>query len=100
LAQRAFRQALAQTAGAPTLIAGCLPVYAVLLAQRGKTDAAVEALALADQHPGWLQHWPLVTRLQAELEDVLGGQAFQAARSRGQTHSLETIYTTMQTFCD
>jgi ATP/maltotriose-dependent transcriptional regulator MalT len=57
-------------------------------------ETATELLGLAFQQPawasGWLQRWPKVGRLRAELACELGEEAYQAAWERGGDLDLET----------
>ncbi len=81
---------------APGLQAQCLPAAAIIAASEGQTERAAELLALAFHHPasatGWLEKFPLVTRLRASLEADLPPQVFAAAWERGQALDLaETI---------
>ena len=51
------------------------------------------ALALA-QHPGttgWLEKWPLLMQLRADLETSLGSEAFAVIWERGQASDLQTV---------
>jgi predicted ATPase/DNA-binding CsgD family transcriptional regulator len=72
----------------------CLPCSAVPLAGDGQFVRAVEVLALAYTHPksptGWMEQWPLLARLQADLEQALGSEAYSAAWERGKTLDLDT----------
>src|SRR5262249_33002501 len=62
---------------------------AVILAHEGAKEHAVELLGLAFTFPaemtGWLERWPLLTRLRADLEAELGVESFTAAWERGKT---------------
>ncbi|MEP7189439.1 MAG: hypothetical protein ABI901_09645, partial [Roseiflexaceae bacterium] len=55
-------------------------------------EQATELLGLMFHHPlspkGWLEQWPLITRLRAELEATLTPTRFQAAWKRGETLDL------------
>lgn len=70
-----------------TGIIACLPVAAIILAHWGNPIQAVEWLSLAFNHPvqaaGWMEKWPLLTRLRAELEQTLGSPVYSAAWARG-----------------
>lgn len=72
-----------------------LPTSAATFADRGKTERAVELLALAFTHPksatGWLEQWPLITRLQADLKAKLGDDGYNAAWERGKLLDLEKV---------
>ncbi len=102
LAKTALRDSVAQAAGSPALITWCLPIYACLLAHQDQHEQAAEILSLAYQHPasapGWMDQWPLLTRLQAALKSNLGESDFQAAWESGQAKSLETVNMNMQGF--
>ncbi|MDX1411203.1 MAG: hypothetical protein R3351_03530, partial [Nitrospirales bacterium] len=75
------------------VIAQCLPFAAVITADAGEAERAVELLALAFHHPlspkGWLKKWPLLARLQVELKAALPADAFATAWKRGLTLELE-----------
>jgi len=59
----------------------------------GQPEEAVALLALALHQPpwanGWLQRWPKVVRLRADLERQLGKEVYQAAWERGSNQNLE-----------
>jgi predicted ATPase/DNA-binding CsgD family transcriptional regulator len=80
--------------GLPGILA-CLPIAAILLAQKDNPVRAVELLALAFTHPvraaGWMEKWPLLARLRAALELALGSEAYSAAWERGKLLDAETI---------
>jgi predicted ATPase/DNA-binding CsgD family transcriptional regulator len=67
---------------------------AVFLAHAGELEPAVELLGLAFAYPaaltGWMEKWPLLTRLRANLEVELGAEAYAAAWDRGKALELET----------
>jgi hypothetical protein len=73
---------------------GLIPA-AFYYAYRGKRTRAAELLGLAltrrPQGPGWMEKWPAVTRLRADLEAELGAEAYQAAWERGQSLDLEIV---------
>jgi ATP/maltotriose-dependent transcriptional regulator MalT len=73
----------------------CLPVAAILLAHQGNPIRAVEWLALGFSHPihasGWMEKWPLLARLRAELQQVLGSEAYRAAWERGKRLDIEEV---------
>jgi predicted ATPase/DNA-binding CsgD family transcriptional regulator len=75
-------------------LAFMLPVASVLLSRQGQNERAVELLGLAFHHPAsaavWLEKWPLLTRLRADLEAQLGVEIYAAAWERGKTLDLET----------
>ena len=79
----------------PAVIAQCLPFAAVIMAEAKEIKQAVEFLALAFYHPrspkGWLKRWPLLTRLQAELETALSPTTFANLWERGQAFELEAM---------
>ncbi len=72
----------------------CLALEAVARADEGMAETATELLSLAFQQPtwasGWLQRWPKVGHLRAELARELGEEAYQAAWERGGDLDLET----------
>ncbi len=81
---------------APGWQAQCLPAAAIIAASEGQTERAAELLALAFHHPtsaaGWLEKFPLVTRLRASLKAELTPKVFAAAWERGQAMDLaETV---------
>ena len=71
-----------------------LPCAAVYLERNHQLERAVEALALAFTHPksptGWLEKWPLIARLHADLVAALGKETFTTAWERGKTLDLES----------
>jgi predicted ATPase/DNA-binding CsgD family transcriptional regulator len=75
-------------------------VAAIILAHRGNPARAVELLALAFTHPvgasGWMEKWPLLTRLRAHLERTLGAETYAAAWERGARLDLETTAAELQ----
>jgi tetratricopeptide (TPR) repeat protein len=64
-----------------------LPIAAIILAHEGEKERSVEILGLALTHPlsptGWIEKWPLLTRLRADLEAELGSEVYKAAWERG-----------------
>src|SRR5262249_41502114 len=70
-----------------------LPPQAVVLAHKGESERAVELLGLALSYPssmtGWMEKWPLLTRLQTNLETELGTAKYAAAGGRGQAMTLD-----------
>jgi len=72
--------------GMPAVV-GSFPMAAAILANRGELVRAVELLALAFTHPvrafGWMEKWPLLARLRADLERTLGSESYAAAWERG-----------------
>jgi predicted ATPase/DNA-binding CsgD family transcriptional regulator len=73
----------------------CLAVAAFLTAEDGDPQTAVEILALAFSYPshltGWMTRWPLIGKLQDQLESKLGAEVFSAAWERGQKRSPDEI---------
>lgn len=71
-----------------------LTIYAVILAHEGDKERAVELLALLFAHPlsalGWLDQWPLLTRLRDQLKADLGVPVYAAAWKRGAADDLQT----------
>ncbi|MCL5998447.1 MAG: tetratricopeptide repeat protein [Chloroflexi bacterium] len=69
------------------LITMCLPVGALILAHTSEQERAVELLGLAftqpDSQNGWMENWPLLTRLRAQLEAEMGPITYTAAWERG-----------------
>jgi predicted ATPase/DNA-binding XRE family transcriptional regulator len=69
-----------------------LTFAAIIAAKSGKSERATELLALVFHHPlspkGWLEQWPLITRLRADLEARLTPEGFQAVWKRGETLDL------------
>jgi ATP/maltotriose-dependent transcriptional regulator MalT len=76
-----------------------LGVAALLFAQDGKKQRAVELLGLAfshpDSHTNIMDKWILLTQSRAELETELGTEVFQAAWQRGTTFDLHTTARTL-----
>jgi ATP/maltotriose-dependent transcriptional regulator MalT len=72
-----------------------LPVAAILLTQEGQLERAVEVLGLAFHHPAsaktWMEQWPLLTRLRAQLEAELGLDTYTAAWERGKISDLIAV---------
>jgi hypothetical protein len=73
----------------------CLPAAAMIMAQEGHAERAVELVALALQQPqmavGWLKKWPLLADFQATLRESLGEDVYQTAWERGKTLEIEAI---------
>jgi hypothetical protein len=71
-----------------------LAVAPVILAAEDQNERAVELMGLTFGHPlspiGWMEAWPRLTVLRAELRAALGGDAFAAAWERGARLSLAT----------
>ena len=80
---------------APYYIIQCLTLAAIILANEGEAERAVELLELAFHQPGkpkgWLEKLPLLVQVQNELESTLSPKIFAAAQERGQ--SLDLIET-------
>jgi hypothetical protein len=79
----------------------CLPASALIAVADGNLERAAELLALAYHHPagatGWLEKFPLVTRLRTRLETELPPQVFAEAWERGVALDLdETIQTLLR----
>ncbi|MCZ7546440.1 MAG: hypothetical protein M5R40_24235 [Anaerolineae bacterium] len=74
-----------QLAGTLTI---CLPTLALILAHEGRRVRAAEVLSLAFSHPvgpvGWMEQWPLLTRLRADLEAELGPARCAQAWAHGE----------------
>lgn len=72
-----------------------IPACAILLARDGNLERAAELLGLSFTHPssatGWLEQWPLLTRLRVQLAAQLGEQAYTAAWERGSHLGLDTV---------
>ena len=73
----------------------CLPAAAIIEANTGDIERSVELLGLAFSYPkelvGWMEKWPLLTRLRADLKSELGEEAYNAAWERGKSLDLETV---------
>jgi hypothetical protein len=72
-----------------------LAVSAAILAHEGQPQRAVETLALAMNQPtrlvGWMDKWPLLTRLRADLERDLGPEVFHTVYEQGGTLDIEPV---------
>jgi len=83
----------------PAVMAQCLPFAAIIKANAGEAGRAVELLSLAFHHSlspkGWLEKWPLLTRLRIELEVALSPAIFAAAWERGRVLDLEATIQTL-----
>jgi DNA-binding CsgD family transcriptional regulator len=97
-ARRHFQTLLKRTmatSNRPLCLAICLPVGVLMLAHEGEKQRAVELLGLAFSHPmsatGWLEKWPLLTRLSTQLEAELGVETYTMAWERGKTLELEAV---------
>jgi LuxR family maltose regulon positive regulatory protein len=77
-----------------------LVIAAIILAREGRNTRAVEFLALAFTHPvgaaGWMEKWPLLARLCAELEQALGSGAYSAAWEQGKRMDVEAAMMELQ----
>ena len=78
----------------------CLPIAALILTNQSQKVRAVEFLALAFTHPvrasGWMEKWPLLGRIRAELEQGLGSEAYSAAWERGKRLDVLTVAAELQ----
>jgi len=72
-----------------------LPIAAFIHHHNGNPGRAVELLGLTFSHPkaatGWLEKWPLLIDLQAELEGELGAKAYSVSWERGKQLNLEAV---------
>lgn len=70
-----------------------LPLVALLLNQRSRRADAVAVLRLAVTHPlaatGWIDRWPLLARLRADTELVMGSDAYAESWERGHALSVQ-----------
>jgi serine/threonine protein kinase/tetratricopeptide (TPR) repeat protein len=73
----------------------CLPIVSIIEAYEGDKEHAVELLALAFTHPksatGWMEKWPLLTRLRNDLQTKLGRETYDAALEHGKSLDLATV---------
>jgi predicted ATPase len=74
----------------------CLPAAALLAASEDQLERATELLALSFHHPaaatGWLEKFPLVTRLRERLETELSEKVYEKAWDQGKSLDLaETV---------
>jgi predicted ATPase/DNA-binding CsgD family transcriptional regulator len=78
----------------PAPAAFCLTLEAIACADEDAPDRAAELLGLACEQPvqvrGWLERWAKVSRLCADLRDMLGEETYQTAREHGAALDLET----------
>jgi tetratricopeptide (TPR) repeat protein len=85
----------ARERGLTALLLWPLGVAPVVLAAEGERVRAVELMGLIFGHPlsatGWLEAWPRLTTLRAELRAELGPDAFSAAWERGAALDPETV---------
>ncbi|HLW02545.1 MAG TPA: LuxR C-terminal-related transcriptional regulator [Ktedonobacterales bacterium] len=93
-ARQAYAEIFSKQQDGPGSAIVCLAIEAVARAHQGQPEDAAELLGLAFQRPawvnGWLHHWPLLTRLRADLCRQLGEEAYQAAWERGASQDLDT----------
>ncbi len=72
-----------------------LPIAALLLAEDGKKEYAVELMGLLFSHPdsitGWLERWPLWSQFRQDLEATLSPDDYAAAWDRGTALDLQTV---------
>lgn len=72
-----------------------LAICGPLLARLGEPEQAVQLLALAFTHPqnivAWMERWPLLTRLRADLEMKLGTAAYQTAWAHGAERDINQV---------
>ena len=77
------------------LTALCAPIAACVHTDIGNPERGVELLALAFTHPnsptGWLEKWPLISKLRVDLEDELDVETYAAAWERGMALDLEQL---------
>jgi hypothetical protein len=77
-------------------------VLAILYANQGEAEQAVEVLALAFTHPSsltrWMEKWMLLKRWQTTLETNLGPDKYEAAWERGTKLELETVISDVPAF--
>ena len=72
-----------------------LPLTALILARADQRhERAVEILALTRAHPaganlGFLNRWPLLVTLEADLKSTLSPEEYEAAEARGRALNLE-----------
>jgi hypothetical protein len=72
-----------------------LPTTCLILAHDGQTEQAAALLGLLDNHPastkGWMNNWPLIAQLRADLETQLGAADYAAALERGKNLDPQTV---------
>ena len=96
-ARRAITPALEQAATmrGPAFITLCLPVMAIIHAHEAEPEEALKRLALVFTHPAstttWLEKWPLLIALNADLRTELGEDGYNRAWEQGRSQSLEVI---------
>ncbi len=97
LARRGILAALKVAAqlNAPAFMTLCLPVVSIILAHEVESEWAVELMGLAFNHPAstptWMEGWPLLRRLRADLRAEMGDEAFAASWNHGKNANLEAI---------
>lgn len=68
---------------------------AMIEASAEQYTRAAEWLAVAHHYPyqntAWLEDWPKLTRLHADLKTQMGESAFETAWERGKTRPMETV---------
>jgi ATP/maltotriose-dependent transcriptional regulator MalT len=93
-ARRSFRSFFWERRDDPGPATICLALEAVARAHEEMPEAAAEPLDLAFQQPawacGWLTRWQKLSRLLADLERLLGKEAYQDVWARGAAWDLET----------
>lgn len=86
---------LVATLRIPSFILLCLPVVSVVLAYEAEAEEAVELMGLAFTHPtstlGWMEKWPLLQRMYADLRDEMGDKEYIAAWEHGKTLDPEMV---------
>jgi predicted ATPase len=96
-AGRALRPALEQAATmrGPAFVTLCLPVMAIIHAHEAEPEEALKRLALVFTHPAstteWLEKWPLLIALNADLQTELGEEAYRRTWEQGRVESLEVV---------
>ena len=78
------------------LLSLALPIQALILARQGDNQRAIALLGLAFNPSGsatrWMEKWPLLDRLMAQLKAELGENAFAEAWDRGSKLDLEATF--------
>lgn len=96
-AGRAIRPALEQAATmrGPAFVTLCLPLMAIIHAHEAEPEEALRRLALVFTHPAstttWLEKWPLLAALNADLEAELGEETYQRVWEQGKNDTLEVV---------
>lgn len=82
---------------AKALVLAHLASMALVLAQEGEDERAIELFALARSHPArlraWLERLPLYARLRTELEARVPAEIFARAWGKGKELDLEEVVT-------